>query len=279
MSAYPSSACGTLYSCSGSIRDVAVGVRFGTQRLNDEAKLRFVTPTAVGGIPASTSGGAHASSSFSLPAVSESAAVGSSASGVETAAAAPQQQPFLLLLSSRCSFAHPELPDPQLIAGHNATLTSRSTNLCRICNLQFDDMESVLLTILSSGKISRSVWPASNFHFLKNTRQQKKRGAQFRLPGSRLSWLALEHQLQTELDVPAFVGSSASLSGRATLFGLDEISALRICDDRCGIQIVDVHVLVVVIEDIVELTAELQTEPLGQLEGLVEVHVPIPEPR
>ena len=86
----------------------------------------------------------------------------------------------------------------------------------------------------------------------------------------------LEEQLETELDVAPFITSiGGSTDARETIgtafLGLDKGST-----HRTYIEVFRGDVVVVMIEDVVKLTAELKREPLGELEGFVKVHVDVP---
>jgi hypothetical protein len=88
----------------------------------------------------------------------------------------------------------------------------------------------------------------------------------------------LEGQLQAELDVTPLVALSQSTRTAGTsdavgttLLRLDKWSA-----EPAHVDVFSCDVLVVVIEYVVELSTELQADPLGEMEVLVEIHIEIP---
>ena len=84
--------------------------------------------------------------------------------------------------------------------------------------------------------------------------------------------VGLEGQPQSKLDVATFVGWLPRNTIDAALLSLDKGSA-----ERTNIYVLGGHVQVMVIENVVKLAAELQAEPLGELESLIEIHVGVPE--
>src|SRR5271165_1521285 len=97
----------------------------------------------------------------------------------------------------------------------------------------------------------------------------KRGGARWSAP------TCLEEQLEGELDVAPLVRKSAI--GRAgagrTVDGIDRRHSSAVLDIKVGC--LDVHV--VMVEDVVELAAELHGEPLRQLEVLHSDEINVPE--
>jgi hypothetical protein len=95
--------------------------------------------------------------------------------------------------------------------------------------------------------------------------------------------MELERQPQGQLNIPAFIGRSSSSARRSALLSLDEIGCSdrrsRSCRKRTNVEISVGDVKIVVVEDVVELAAELQAKSFIDLEVLIEARVEIPKAR
>jgi len=93
-------------------------------------------------------------------------------------------------------------------------------------------------------------------------------------PAAKVERRGLEREPQRELNIATFVAWKTRCAGGPTLLRLDKGSRVR-----TDVQESSRDILVVVIQNIVKLAAELQAIPFSELKILVEVRVDVPESR